>query len=205
MPKTNPTPIAAPTTSSTDFVIDCACEDARWQNLQAALVRHAIFALDWLGLPPQSKAQLSLKLIDDAAMAALNARYRKQQGATNVLAFPAHDFDISAPSVRDFDFPATETDGVLPKDILLGDVVLAYDRVAREAMSANIAMATHALHLLTHGVLHLLGYRHDTAQNAAIMEGLESDLLLAANQPDPYAPPIYEKEKPREQSFYPTP
>ena len=235
MPKTNPTPIAAPTTSPTDFVIDCACEDARWQNLQAALVRHAIFALDWLGLPPQSKAQLSLKLIDDAAMAALNARYRNQQGATNVLAFPAHDFDISAPLVRDFaapsvrdfaapsardfsapsahdlsaplvrDFAATETDGVLPKDILLGDVVLAYDRVAREAMSANIALATHALHLLTHGVLHLLGYRHDTAQNAAIMEGLESDLLLAANQPDPYVRPIYEKEKPREQSFPPTP
>ncbi len=186
-------------TSRPTPIIDCACDDVRWEKLQDVLVCHAIFILDWLGLPP---AQLSLKLVDDAAMAALNARYRNKQGATNVLAFPAYDFaaplahDFAAPLVRDFpaplvrDFPPVETDGVL-----LGDVVLAYDRLADEAQSGGISLKNHAVHLLTHGVLHLLGYTHDEAGAAALMEKLESALLLAQGLPDPYGDSVSIKEK----------
>ena len=180
-------------------IIDCACEDVRWEKLQDGLVCHAIFILDWLGLPP---AQLSLKLVDDAAMAALNARYRNTQGATNVLAFPAHDF--AAPLARDFpaplvrDFPPAKTDGLSPAEtdgVLLGDVVLAYDRLADEAQRGGISLKNHAVHLLTHGVLHLLGYTHDAARDAALMEKLESALLLAQGLPDPYGESVSIKGK----------
>ena len=194
-------------TSKPTPIIDCACEDVRWEKLQDVLVCHAIFILDWLGLPP---AQLSLKLVDDAAMAALNARYRNTQGATNVLAFPAHDFpaplarDFPAPLARDFaaplvrDFPPAKTDGLSPAEtdgVLLGDVVLAYDRLADEAQRGGIALKNHAVHLLTHGVLHLLGYTHDAARDAALMEKLESALLLAQGLPDPYGESVSIKGK----------
>ena len=200
MPITDPeTKADCAMTSRPTPIIDCACEDVRWEKLQDVLVCHAIFILDWLGLPP---AQLSLKLVDDAAMAALNARYRNTQGATNVLAFPAHDFpaplarDFPAPLVRDF--PPAKTDGLSPVEtdgVLLGDVVLAYDRLADEAQRGGIALKNHAVHLLTHGVLHLLGYTHDAARDAALMEKLESALLLAQGLPDPYAKSVSIKGK----------
>ena len=216
MPITDPeTKADCAMTSRPTPIIDCACEDVRWEKLQDGLVCHAIFILDWLGLPP---AQLSLKLVDDAAMAALNARYRNTQGATNVLAFPAHDFpaplvrdfpaplarDFPAPLARDFaaplvrDFPPAKTDGLSPAEtdgVLLGDVVLAYDRLADEAQRGGISLKNHAVHLLTHGVLHLLGYTHDAARDAALMEKLESALLLAQGLPDPYAKSVSIKGK----------
>ena len=192
MPITDPeTKADCAMTSRPTPIIDCACEDVRWEKLQDVLVCHAIFILDWLGLPP---AQLSLKLVDDAAMAALNARYRNTQGATNVLAFPAYDF--AAPLVRDF--PPAKTDGLSPAEtdgVLLGDVVLAYDRLADEAQRGGISLKNHAVHLLTHGVLHLLGYTHDAACDAALMEKLESALLLAQGLPDPYAKSVSIKGK----------
>ena len=113
-----------------------------------------------------------------------------------------HDF--AAPLVRDFpapvvrDFPPAKTDGLSPAEtdgVLLGDVVLAYDRLADEAQRGGIALKNHAVHLLTHGVLHLLGYTHDAARDAALMEKLESALLLAQGLPDPYGESVSIKGK----------
>jgi probable rRNA maturation factor len=70
---------------------------------------------------------------------------------------------------------------------LLGDVTLAFETVRREAEAAGKPLADHLRLLLTHGVLHLIGYDHETEAEAAEMESLESDILARLGAPDPYA------------------
>lgn len=153
--------------------IETTQADPRWQPLQAGLLAHAALVWAELALPA---AELSLTLTDDAAIAALNETYRQRPGPTNVLSFPAYDF--AAP---------IDADGFPAPPVLLGDVVLAYDTLAREAAAGPRALQAHAAHLLTHGVLHLLGHDHQTEAEAHIMERLETQLMAAAGLPDPYA------------------
>jgi rRNA maturation RNase YbeY len=78
---------------------------------------------------------------------------------------------------------------------LLGDIVMSYDRLQAEAHAQGKTERAHALHLLTHGLLHLLGYDHENEPDAQVMESLESKLLGAAGFPNPYdAPPQQEYE-----------
>ena len=88
--------------------------------------------------------------------------------ATNVLSFPAN--------------PPPGTPGRQP----LGDVALAFGTVAREAESESKTLADHATHLIVHGVLHLLGYDHETEAEAEIMEALEVETLARLGIADPY-------------------
>ena len=103
-------------------------------------------------------------MTSDAAIHALNLRFRNQDKPTNVLAFPAVDN---------------------PEDHL-GDVALAYGVCAAEARAQGKALADHLQHLVTHGVLHLLGYDHETDAEAAEMEGLERQILASLGIADPY-------------------
>jgi len=116
------------------------------------------------------QAELALLLSDDARMRALNARYRAKDAPTNVLSFPP------AP------VPGAEAGR------FLGDVVLAYETVAREAEEAGKPLADHAAHLALHGVLHLVGYDHETEEEAEAMEGVERAALRSLGIPDPYEP-----------------
>jgi probable rRNA maturation factor len=65
-------------------------------------------------------------------------------------------------------------------------VALAYETVAREASEEGKSLADHALHLVVHGTLHLLGYDHDTDDDAAVMEAAEVRALAALGVADPY-------------------
>lgn len=107
---------------------------------------------------------VSLLLTDDAALCDLNRRFRQQDKPTNVLAFPA------------------------PQNLerFLGDVALAYGVCAREASEQGKPLAHHLQHLVAHGVLHLLGYDHETDAQAAEMEDLERAVLAGLGIPDPY-------------------
>jgi probable rRNA maturation factor len=106
----------------------------------------------------------------------LNRDYRGRDAPTNVLAFPQQD-----PAVQPD--PVTQTDGPL----LLGDVVLAFETVRREAASQDKTLADHTRHLVVHGLLHLFGFDHDTEATAAEMEGRETAILAALGVADPYA------------------
>jgi probable rRNA maturation factor len=70
--------------------------------------------------------------------------------------------------------------------LLLGDIVLAFETVAREAAEQNKPFADHLRHLIVHGVLHLLGHDHQSASAASIMEFLERVILAKLGVPDPY-------------------
>jgi probable rRNA maturation factor len=69
----------------------------------------------------------------------------------------------------------------------LGDVAIAFDTCAREAEALGRPLPHHALHLLVHGTLHLLGFDHEREADALLMEGLESEILRGLGVADPYA------------------
>jgi probable rRNA maturation factor len=89
-----------------------------------------------------------------------------------------------------------EPDDVLrqPADmpVLLGDVVLAFETCAREAAEQGKPLAHHLAHLVVHGTLHLLGYDHETDEEAGIMEPLETHVLAGLGIADPYGEPGHE-------------
>ena len=77
---------------------------------------------------------------------------------------------------------------LLPEEsALLGDVVLARETIAREAVEQHKSLSDHLTHLVVHGVLHLLGHDHMEDEEAEEMEALERDILEDLGIADPYA------------------
>jgi len=113
---------------------------------------------------------VDVTLADDAEQRHLNRTYRGKDVPTNVLAFPQ-----GTPDSPRSDQP-----------VLLGDVVLAFETVHREAAEQNKPLANHLRHLVVHGVLHLLGFDHENAADAAAMEAHEIKILAGLGVPDPY-------------------
>jgi probable rRNA maturation factor len=111
-------------------------------------------------------AELAIVLTDDSAIRRLNRDWRGIDAATNVLSFP------------------TKGAGGAPR--LLGDIVLAYETIAREARIERKPFPHHLAHLAVHGYLHLLGYDHERKEDAEAMEQVERDVLRRLSIPDPY-------------------
>lgn len=156
----------------TDSVVAVAVQDARWlavaPDIESLCRRAARAALVGAG----AVGEVSLLLGNDMRSAALNSRYRGRDEPTNVLSF------------------ATDADGAInapgaPR--LLGDVVLAYETVAREAAGGAPKLTDHVTHLVVHGVLHLVGFDHGAPREAASMEGLERRVLAGLGVANPYA------------------
>jgi probable rRNA maturation factor len=117
-------------------------------------------------------AELTIVLTDDGEVQALNRRYRGIDKPTNVLSFG----DAANRRRR----PAGQP-------VIIGDIVLAHETVVTEAAAQGKSIADHALHLVIHGVLHLLGHDHKSAREAEVMEGIEIALLARLGIADPYA------------------
>jgi probable rRNA maturation factor len=151
--------------------IDVVFEDDEWREQAQieSLVREAAAALSAHGnVVRASPSEACIALSSDAHVQELNASFRGKDAPTNVLSFPA---------------PATS----LPQPIAhLGDVIIARETVEREAAEKAIPFADHLRHLTVHGLLHLLGYDHETDEDAEVMEGLETDILRHMGIPDPY-------------------
>ena len=128
------------------------------------LLRLADFALERLRIHPQ--AELSVVLVDEGTMSAYHEKYMGQQGPTDVLSFPMDE--LRPPD-----------DDEEPPEGLLGDIVLCPAVTARQAAEHGRTPDAEAEYLLVHGLLHLLGYDHATAEERAEMFGLKDDLLAA--------------------------
>jgi probable rRNA maturation factor len=123
------------------------------------------------------RVEISVKFATNAEVQALNAAYRNRNSPTNVLSFPMVDPEL-------LDSLAEADTG----EILLGDIVLAQGVCAAEAAGKHVRIETHAAHLIVHGVLHLLGYDHETGDaDAEAMEEVEREALAAIGVSDPYA------------------
>ena len=152
--------------------IEVVIESARWQKAPraASVVRRAIAA----AVPARARAaELSVILTSDRAIRTLNRRWRGRDKSTNVLSFPAPPPAGRKPSRG------------LPRH--LGDIVLAYETVAREARAEGKRLDHHIAHLALHGFLHLLGYDHESHGQAEAMERRERRILARLGVPDPYA------------------
>lgn len=116
--------------------------------------------------------EISVKIVDEVEGRALNRQFREKDSATNVLSFPLLDAGLA-------ELPAE-----LP--LVLGDIVICGPVVEREASEQGKASSDHWAHMLVHGALHLLGYDHETDQEAQEMEMLEARILAAGGIQDPY-------------------
>ncbi len=124
---------------------------------------------------PEGPFEISLVLADDDFLRRLNRDFAGKDKPTNVLAFATRMEESGAA-------PAT---GMATS---LGDVAIAYETVAREAAEQDKAVADHLAHLVVHGVLHLLGFNHDSDLSASAMEAREILALSTLGIGDPYDP-----------------
>ena len=127
---------------------------------RALLARRARTALRAAG---QARAELSLALVGDLAMAELNERHREKHGPTDVLSFSL------------VEGPHTAFRGTL-----LGDVVIDVEQAARQARRARRSLDDELAKLMIHGVLHLLGHDHEEDDDARRMRAEERRLWRAA-------------------------
>jgi probable rRNA maturation factor len=116
----------------------------------------------WAIAALERDAAITLRFVDAEEGRALNRTYRRKNAATNVLAF-VYD-DASG-----------------------GDIVLCAPVLRREAREQDKALAAHCAHLVVHGMLHVQGYDHHRATDAARMEAREVAILSGLGVADPYA------------------
>lgn len=115
----------------------------------------------------QANVEVSIRIVDENESASLNEQWRNKKGPTNILSFL-----VIEPSEQD--------------PLLVGDMVICAPLVNQEANEQNIDITEYWAHLTVHGCYHLLGYDHNTASEAQIMEKLETQILLDLGYNDPY-------------------
>jgi probable rRNA maturation factor len=144
-------------------------EHSAWQSINdlESLARRVAEA----ALQGRAAGDVCLLFTGDDDMGELNRTWRGQDKPTNVLSFPA------------------PTDMPVPKGEMapLGDVALAYETVLREAAEQGKTPVDHLSHLIVHGILHLLGYDHETGPDAEAMETEEREILARLGIADPYS------------------
>ncbi len=151
--------------------IDCAVEAGDWPDLttcQSFAERAVDAAVALLNEPLPDNAEVSLLFADDSTVQVLNARWRDQDKPTNVLSFAVNE-------------------GHGATSPMLGDIILAQQTIAREAVEQAKAFEDHLSHLIVHGFLHLMGYDHINDEDAEIMENLERKICASLGIADPYA------------------
>lgn len=116
-----------------------------------------------------ANAQVTIRLVDVAEMTVLNTTYRNKKGPTNVLSFP-----FGLPEEVKMEIP------------ILGDIIICSEVVNQEASSQQKSQQAHFAHMVIHGILHLLGYDHETDAEAKVMESLEKKVMQTLGFPNPY-------------------
>jgi probable rRNA maturation factor len=111
--------------------------------------------------------EINLRIIDDAEMKKLNHKFRNKNLTTNVLSFQSDDISIKH-----------------TKNI--GDIAISSEYVEREALEEGKFFEDHMIHMLAHGVYHILGYDHQNEETALIMENKEINILNKININNPY-------------------
>lgn len=144
--------------------IDCVVDDEKWLEALPEIETlasqcHAAA----VKIEPDLEGEIALMLCDDATIQGLNAKFRHKDKATNVLSFPSGD-----------------------EQGFLGDIALARETCMREAAAGSATLRDHAAHLIIHGMLHLIGYDHETDEEAEVMEAREAEILQSMGIANPY-------------------
>jgi probable rRNA maturation factor len=156
--------------SGSELEIDVLFEAGDWSAIKDVESLAMKAAATTLAAEGQKTAGLSILLSDDVAIRTLNATFRGQDKPTNVLSFPPSSMPGASATY-------------------LGDIALAYETCAREAEADGKTLRNHLAHLVVHGVLHLLGYDHESDPDAEAMEARERLILASLDIADPYSEP----------------
>ena len=145
-------------------------QELEYESL-AALVADAV--LDAEKCPYE--AQISLVLTDDAEIHRINREFRQIDRPTDVLSFPMIPFEKPA------DYTLLETDeGLFDPDsgeLILGDIMISVDRLHEQSREYGHSLKREYCFLVAHSVLHLLGYDHESPEEAAVMEEKQEAVL----------------------------
>lgn len=159
--------------------VDLRIADPRWEAALSDVETLARRALEHCAAAADVDGEVSVLMTDEAEMQALNRQWRGLDKPTDVLSFPS-----DGPRIPD-----------QPRHI--GDIAIGYETALRDAQALNRLFEAHFSHLLIHGFLHLLGYDHMEAEDAAVMEPLEARILADLGWPDPYAVGPYADDESR--------
>ena len=114
--------------------------------------------------------EVSILLTVDADIRKLNQQFRNIDRATDVLSFPQD----------------ADEDTITPGEIILGDIAVSLDTAQAQAKEHGLTFEEEIILLLIHGILHLKGFDHQTAEETAVMEQREIDLLASTDINNPY-------------------
>jgi probable rRNA maturation factor len=152
--------------------IEVIIEDRRWlddldpEQLVARFV-------DQIGhhkkISVPNNVEASVLFCSDNRIQELNQKWMQKNAPTNVLSFPAAEFQKFCDQKY------------------LGDIAISFETVVSEARNEGKSVYQHAAHMLVHGFLHLLGFDHQSEDQAALMEGHESEILIGIGIEDPWA------------------
>lgn len=185
VPRSEPMGTSADRTRVANVGTAVTVDDEAWEqalpDIDAMADRAVSAAIDLLNdgdgrVPEHGDIEVSLLFTSNEAVRDLNARYRGVDAPTNVLSFPGRIETKALPSLGPGPGPP----------VALGDIVLAFDVVAKEAKEQTKTLSSHVTHLIVHGLLHLLGYDHERDRDAIEMETLEGQILGALGISDPY-------------------
>jgi probable rRNA maturation factor len=163
------------------IIVGIAKESVAWKQMQfvnVSLIRSVIKNV--IKLLPHfvgtSSVEVAILLTSDDHMKRLNNEFLKKDYPTNVLSFP----EVYVDPKRAIDFyPMQEY-------IYLGDIAFGYEIIAKEALESSKTFEQHFVHLLVHGVLHLLGFDHQEDGDMLAMQALEVSILEKLGIPSPY-------------------
>ncbi len=163
---------------SEENIIDVSVAEPEWKgsylDLEDVARKAMLLALKTARLPKimtERTFEASIVLANDDLIQVLNREYRDMDKPTNVLSFATIDSDDPLPE-----------EGPFP----LGDIILSYQTLDREAREQGKFFKDHFTHMVVHGTLHLIGYDHQTEDEANIMETLEIRILEKLNIQNPY-------------------
>ena len=155
-----------------NLIVEATIDESLWDkqlinDLQKALnkISNEIYKSSDL-INTNKKNSISVLFAGDKKIIELNSRFRKINLPTNVLSFPSF----------------IERN----EEIFLGDIIFSAETIFKEAKRDKKSCNNHLIHLFVHGLLHLLGYDHQTEDNAKIMEGLEVKILKTLKIDNPY-------------------
>lgn len=160
------------------LTIDISIEDEKWlseledyEPLINSICRNVLSHTKIIG--KSDEIEISVVLANDEFIKELNNDYRGKDKATNVLSFPSEE-------LTPFEYDE------LPDYLVLGDIILAIETIKKEAAEQEKSVHDHFCHLITHGLLHLLGFDHIEDDDAEEMESAETDILAKMNIDSPY-------------------
>ncbi len=149
-----------------DIEVQYACE-ADYLPTKTELLQWLQSVMVFITIPANS--ELVIRLVSTDEIQQLNHQYRQQPKPTNVLSFP-----MEMPDYID------------AESNYLGDIVICAEIISKESQQQQKLALAHWAHITIHGLLHLLGYDHQSTEDANVMENLEIQALKQLGYPNPY-------------------